>query len=83
MADEGEYLPEPHAGPGGSAAKWILLLLGVLTSQARLYFLFNLRERIDQLDKGQNCRAARSSPTSPNVSRPPMPTPRPSPSNWA
>ena len=53
MADEGEYLPEPHAGPGGSAAKWILLLLGVLYVAGSLYFLFNLRERIDQLDKTQ------------------------------
>jgi DNA repair exonuclease SbcCD ATPase subunit len=58
MADEGEYLPEPHAGPGGSAAKWILLLLGVLYVAGSLYFLFNLRERIDQLDKTQTASNA-------------------------
>jgi len=58
MADEGEYLPEPHAAPGGSAAKWILLLLGVLYVAGSLYFLFNLRERIDQLDKTQTASNA-------------------------
>jgi multidrug efflux pump subunit AcrA (membrane-fusion protein) len=58
MADEGEYLPEPHAAPPGSAAKWIALLLGVLYVAGSLYFLFNLRERIDQLDKGQTASNA-------------------------
>src|SRR6202035_5634785 len=58
MADEGEYLPEPHAGPGGSAAKWILLLLGVLYVAGSLYFLFNLRARIDRLDSDQTASNA-------------------------
>ena len=58
MADEGEYLPEPHAGSAGSAAKWIALLLGVLYVAGSLYFLFNLRERIDQLDKNQTTSSA-------------------------
>ena len=58
MADEGEYLPEPHAGPAGSAAKWIVLLLGVLYVAGSLYFLFNLRERVDQLDKTQPASSA-------------------------
>ncbi len=58
MADEGEYLPEPQAVPAGSPAKWIALLLGVLYVAGSLYFLFNLRERIDQLDKGQTASSA-------------------------
>jgi hypothetical protein len=58
MADEGEYLPEPHAGPAGSAAKWIAVLLSVLYVAGSLYFLFNLRERVDQLDKTQTASSA-------------------------
>ena len=60
MADEGEYLPEPHAAPVGSAVKWIPLLLGVLYVAGSLYFLFNLRERIDQLDKSQTASSAQT-----------------------
>src|SRR5579863_9651984 len=58
MADEGEYLPEPQAAAAGSPAKWIALLLGVLYVAGSLYFLFNLRERIDQLDKSQTASNA-------------------------
>jgi hypothetical protein len=53
MADEGEQLTEVHTGSEGSAAKWILLLLAVIYVAGSLYFLFNLRERIDQLSKDQ------------------------------
>ena len=53
MADEGDYLAEVHPGSGGSAAKWVLLLLAVIYVAGSLYFLFNLRERIDQLGKTQ------------------------------
>jgi hypothetical protein len=58
MADEGEYLPEPHPASGGSAAKWIAVLLSVLYVAGSLYFLFNLRERVDQLDKTQTASSA-------------------------
>ena len=58
MVDEGEQLAEVHTGSEGSAAKWILLLLAVLYVAGSLYFLFNLRERIDQLGKGQTANNA-------------------------
>ena len=53
MADEGEQLAEVHTGSDGNAGKWILLLLAVLYVAGSLYFLFNLRERIDQMGKAQ------------------------------
>jgi len=53
MADEGEQVTEVHTGSEGSAGKWILLLLAVIYVAASLFFLFNLRERIDQLGKEQ------------------------------
>ncbi|HXR15006.1 MAG TPA: hypothetical protein VN777_02245 [Terriglobales bacterium] len=53
MADEGEHLAEVHTASEGTAAKWIMLLLAVLYVAGSLYFLFNLRERIDQLGKDQ------------------------------
>ncbi len=53
MADEDEQIAEVHTGSEGSAGKWILLLLAVIYVAGSLYFLFNLRERIDQLGKGQ------------------------------
>lgn len=52
MPDEGEQLVEVHE-VGGSAGKWILLLLAAAYVAGSLYFLFTLRGRIDQLDKGQ------------------------------
>ena len=58
MADEGEHLVEVHTGSEGNAAKWILLLLAVLYVAGSLYFLFNLRERIDELGKGQTASNA-------------------------
>jgi hypothetical protein len=53
MADEGEQLTEVHTGSEGNAGKWILLLLAVIYVAASLFFLFNLRQRIDQLGKDQ------------------------------
>ena len=53
MADEDVQIAEVHTGSEGSAGKWILLLLAVIYVAGSLYFLFNLRERIDQLGKGQ------------------------------
>jgi chromosome segregation ATPase len=58
MADEDEQIAEVHTGSEGSAGKWILLLLAVIYVAGSLYFLFNLRERIDQLGKGQTASNA-------------------------
>lgn len=52
MPEEGEQLVEVHEA-AGSAGKWILLLLAAIYVAGSLYFLFALRGRIDQLDKGQ------------------------------
>ncbi len=52
MADEGEHLVEVPTG-GGNAVKWVVSLLAVMYVAGSLYFLFNLRERIDQLGKDQ------------------------------
>ena len=53
MPEEGEHLAEVHTGSEGSAVKWILLLLAVIYVAGSLYFLFNLRQRIDQMGKDQ------------------------------
>jgi ribosomal protein L29 len=53
MADEGEHLVEVPTG-GGNAVKWIVSLLAVLYVAGSLFFLFNLRERIDELGKAQS-----------------------------
>ena len=58
MTDEGEQPTEVHAGSEGSAGKWILLLLAVIYVAASLFFLFNLRERIDQMGKDQTASSA-------------------------
>jgi hypothetical protein len=52
MADEGEHLVEVPTG-GGNAVKWVVSLLAVMYVAGSLYFLFNLRERIDQQGKDQ------------------------------
>src|ERR1700684_4306430 len=51
MADAGEQLVEVPTG--SSALKWVLSLLAVMYVAGSLYFLFNLRERIDQVGKSQ------------------------------
>src|SRR5580704_11880717 len=53
MADEGEHLVEVPSESGSSALNWVLSLLAVIYVAGSLYFLFNLRERIDQLGKDQ------------------------------
>ncbi len=53
MSDEGEHLVEVPAESGSSALKWVVSLLAVIYVAGSLYFLFNLRERIDQLGKDQ------------------------------
>ena len=58
MADEGEHLVEVPTESGSSALKWVLSLLAVIYVAGSLYFLFNLRERIDQLGKDQTASNA-------------------------
>jgi len=51
--DESSPVPEMHAGAESNAGKWILIILAVVYVAGSLYFLFNLRGRIDQADKNQ------------------------------
>ena len=53
MSDEVEQIPEVETSSAGSAGKWILLLLAVIYVAGSLYFLFQLRGRLDELGKGQ------------------------------
>jgi ribosomal protein L29 len=57
MADEGEHLVEVPTG-GGNAVKWVVSLLAVMYVAGSLFFLFNLRERIDQQSKDQTASNA-------------------------
>jgi multidrug efflux pump subunit AcrA (membrane-fusion protein) len=52
-ADESSPVPEMHGGAESNAGKWILIILAVVYVAGSLYFLFNLRGRIDQADKNQ------------------------------
>ncbi len=51
MADEGEVHVASESG--GSAGKWILLALAVLYVAGSLYFIFDLRGRLDKMSKDQ------------------------------
>jgi multidrug efflux pump subunit AcrA (membrane-fusion protein) len=42
-----------HAGGENNAGKWILIIVAVIYVAGSLYFLFNLRGRLDQADKAQ------------------------------
>jgi hypothetical protein len=53
MSDEVEQIPEVETSSAGSAGRWILLLLAVIYVAGSLYFLFQLRARLDELGKGQ------------------------------
>ncbi len=54
MPEEGEQVTVVQTtSEGSSAGKWILLILAVLYVAGSLYFLVNLRTRIDDLGKGQ------------------------------
>jgi hypothetical protein len=54
MADEEQQqYVEVHSETGSSAGRWILILLGVAYVAGSLFFLFNLKSRIDDLNKGQ------------------------------
>jgi DNA repair exonuclease SbcCD ATPase subunit len=52
MAEPGE-MAEVHSGNESSAGKWILLILAILYVAGSLYFLFDLRGRLDQVGKDQ------------------------------
>jgi len=54
MADEVEQVVDVPTSSGGSTGKWILLLLAVIYVAGSLFFLFNLRTRLDDLGKTQN-----------------------------
>ena len=54
MADEGEV---PDASEG-SAGKWILLALAVIYVAGSLYFIFDLRGRLDKASKDQAASSA-------------------------
>jgi hypothetical protein len=56
MAD-GEELSEVHSETG-SSGKWILLIVAVLYVAVSLYFLFDLRSRLDRLGKDQSASQA-------------------------
>lgn len=61
MADETEQLVEVHTATEGSAGKWVLLLLAAIYVAGSLYFLFNLRGRVDDLNKSQSASNAQIS----------------------
>jgi hypothetical protein len=52
MADDGGQVAEGGIGEG-SAGKWILLALAVLYVAGSLYFIFDLRGRLDKMSKDQ------------------------------
>jgi len=54
MADEIDQVADVPSSSGGSTGKWILLLLAVIYVAGSLFFLFNLRSRLDDLGKTQN-----------------------------
>ena len=55
MSDPNESSPAPemHGAAESTAGKWILFILAVIYVAGSLYFLFNLRGRLDQADKNQ------------------------------
>jgi len=53
MTEEIEPIPEVETGAAGGAGRWILLLLAVIYVAGSLYFLFQLRTRLDDLGKAQ------------------------------
>jgi len=52
MSDQGERVTVVQE-TGGNALKWILLLLGLIYVAGSLYFLFDLRGRLDKVGKDQ------------------------------
>ncbi len=58
MAEEGAQPAEVHTASESNAGRWILLLLAAVYVAGSLYFLFNLRGRLDQLSKDQAASSA-------------------------
>ena len=56
MSDQGEQVTVVHEG-GSNAGKWILLLLALIYVAGTLYFLFDLRGRLDKVGKDQAASA--------------------------
>ena len=54
MSDESAPAPEVHMGAESNAGKWILVILAVIYVAGSLYFLFDLRTRLDALGKDQD-----------------------------
>jgi DNA repair exonuclease SbcCD ATPase subunit len=57
MAEQGEQVTVVQES-GGNAGKWILLLLALIYVAGSLYFLFDLRGRLDKLGKDQSASQA-------------------------
>ena len=55
MAEEGVVMPDES---GSNTGKWILLFLAIIYVAGSLYFIFNLRSRVDKLTAGQTASAA-------------------------
>jgi len=53
MVDEVEQMTEVHTVHEGNAGKWIVLILAVLYVAGSLFFLFNLKGRMDDMAKAQ------------------------------
>ena len=53
MADELEQVTEVHTASEGNAVKWVALILAVLYVAGSLFFLFNLKGRLDEMAKAQ------------------------------
>jgi len=58
MADEGGHVAEVHGAAESSAGKWILLLLAIIYAAGSGYFVFNLRQRVEQQSKDQAASTA-------------------------
>lgn len=76
MADDGVQVSESSSG------KWILLALAALYVAGSLYFIFDLRGRLEKVSKDQATSSVQMADLESECSLP-RPTMRPSPSRWA
>jgi hypothetical protein len=58
MADEGQDVAEVNGASESSAGKWILLAIAVIYVAGSLYFIFDLRGRLDKMSKDQSASNA-------------------------
>jgi chromosome segregation ATPase len=58
MSETGAQLAEEHVEGGSNAGKWILLVLAVIYVAGSLYFIFDLRSRLDKIGKDQTANKA-------------------------